>query len=94
MEDIATIADLGDIIRNLFGYALGLAGIILFILLIVGGFQFITSGGDPKAAEGAKKTITSAIIGLIVILVSYIILVIISNITGVDVTQFNLMFSP
>lgn len=94
MGDVATIADLGGIIKNLFGYALGLAGIVLFILLLVGGFQFITSGGDPKAADGAKKTITSAIIGLIVILVSYIILVIIKNITGVDVTQFNLMFSP
>lgn len=94
MGDVATIADLGGIIKNLFGYALGLAGIVLFILLLVGGFQFITSGGDPKATDGAKKTITSAIIGLIVILVSYIILVIIRNITGVDVTQFNLMFSP
>ena len=94
MGDVATIADLGNILQKLLGYALGLAGIVLFILLIVGGFQFITSGGDPKAAEGAKKTITSAIIGLIVILVSFIILVIIRNITGVDVTQFNLMFSP
>jgi hypothetical protein len=73
---------------------LGFAGIVLFILLLVGGFKFITSGGDPKAVEGAKKTITSAIAGLAVILVSYLIIVLISNITGVDLTNFNLMISP
>lgn len=94
MGDVATMADLGDILQKLVGYALGLAGIVLFIMLLIGGFSLITSGGDPKAAEGAKKTITSAIIGLIVILVSYIILTVIYKITGVDVTQFNLMFSP
>ncbi len=94
MDDVAKISDLGGILQRVIGYALGLAGIVFFILLLIGGFGFITSGGDPKAAEGAKKTITSAVIGLIVILVSYIILVIISNITGVDVTQFNLMISP
>jgi len=91
MDKVATIADLGDILQKIIGYALGLAGIVLFIMLLIGGFSFITSGGDPKAAEGAKKTITSAIIGLIVILISYIILVIIKNITGVDVTNFNIM---
>lgn len=94
MDDVAKISDLGGIFQKIIGYALGLAGIVLFILLIVGGFSYITSGGDPKAAEGAKKTITSAIMGLVVILVSYLILVIIKNITGVDVTNFNLLITP
>jgi hypothetical protein len=70
---------------------LGFAGIILFILLIVGGFKYITSGGDPKAIDSAKGTITSAITGLVIILVSYLILVLISNITGVDVTKFKVV---
>jgi hypothetical protein len=86
----ATISDLGTVFSNVVSYALGFAGIVLFVLLIVGGFKFITSGGDPKAVESARKTITSAITGLVIILVSYLILVLISNITGVDVTKFNL----
>jgi hypothetical protein len=88
---IATIADLGGLFDRVVSYALGFAGIVLFILLIVGGFKYITSGGDPKAVEGAKKTLTSAIIGLVLILVSYLILVLISNITGVDITKFNIL---
>lgn len=89
-NDIAKISDLGDVLKNLISYALGFAGIVFFILLIIGGFKFITSGGDPKAAEGAKKTLTSAIGGLVVILISYLVLVLIKTITGVDVTNFNI----
>ncbi len=88
---VATIANLECVFQNVVQAFLGFAGIVLFILLIVGGFRFITSGGDPKAVEGAKKTITSAIIGLIVILLSYLILVLIKAITGVDVTTFKLV---
>lgn len=90
----AKISDLATVFENVVKYALGFAGIVLFILLIMGGFKYITSGGDPKAVEGAKKTLTSAIIGLVLILVSYLILVLITNITGVDVTKFNVVLTP
>lgn len=88
---IATIEHLGDLIRLIIKYALGFAGIVLFILLVIGGFKFITSGGDPKAVEGAKKTLTSAIMGLVIILVAYLLLVLITAITGVDVTTFKVI---
>ena len=91
---IATINNLGCLFERIVSYALGFAGIVLFVLLIIGGFRFITSGGDPKAVEGAQKTLTSAIAGLVLILVSYIILFLISNITGVDVTIFKISLPP
>lgn len=86
---IPTIACLGDVFGNLVRSLLGFAGIVLFVVLIIGGFRYITSGGDPKAVEGAQKTLTYAIAGLIVILISFLILVLIKQLTGVDVTQFN-----
>lgn len=90
MDQPATISQLGDVFENLVSAILGFAGITLFILLIVGGFKFITSGGDPKAVEGARNTLTYAIGGLIVLLLSYLILVLIKEITGVDVIQFKI----
>lgn len=90
MNDIPKISDLQGIYQNVVGVVLGLAGIVLFVLLLTGGFKYITSGGDPKAVEGAQKTITYAIGGLILILLSYLILVLIKTITGVDVTQFKI----
>lgn len=90
----ATISDLEIVFGSVIKALLGLAGITLFIVLLIGGFRYITSGGDPKALEGAQKTITYAIIGLVVVLISYIILLIIKQITGVDVTQFNVTLQP
>lgn len=85
----AQISDLQDIFKNVVSAALAFAGIALFVMLTVGGFQYLTSGGDPKQAEGAQKTITYAIGGLLLVLASYLILVLISNITGVKVTNFS-----
>jgi hypothetical protein len=88
--DVAKISDLEIVFQNVVQSLLGFAGIVLFVLLLVGGFKYITSGGDPKAVEGAQKTLTYAIGGLIVILLSFLILVLIKTITGVDVTQFKI----
>jgi len=88
MPDVPTIQNLEQIFSNVVSAALSFAGIVLFVLIIVGGIKYITSGGDPKATEGAQKTITYAIGGLIVILLSYLILVLIKTITGVNVLQF------
>ncbi len=82
--------ELETLFQNAVGAIISLAGIVLFILLVSGGIKYITSGGDPKAAEGAKKTITYAIGGLLVILLSYLVLVIIEKITGAKVTQFKI----
>jgi hypothetical protein len=87
----AKISDLQGVFERIVGAALGFAGIVLFLLLILGGFKYITSGGDPKAVDSAKKTLTYAIGGLIVILLSYLVLVLISKVTGVDVTKFNVV---
>lgn len=85
----ATIPDLDVIFKNVVGVILALAGLVLFIMLIIGGFRFITSNGDPKAVDSAKKTLTSAIVGLIVLLFAYVILTVISKLTGVDITSFS-----
>ncbi|HET7098624.1 MAG TPA: hypothetical protein VFI61_00080 [Patescibacteria group bacterium] len=84
----ARISDLQGIFERVVSVAIGLAGIVLFFLLVSGGFKYITSGGDPKAVDGAKKTISFAILGLVLVLASYLILLLIKAITGVDVTQF------
>lgn len=64
-------AKLGDVINSLLPYAFTLAGIILFILLIASGFEFLTSGGDEKKLAQAKGRITSALLGFIIIVAAY-----------------------
>ena len=88
--DPPTLQNLEDVFKSVLNVILGIAGITFFILLLSSGFKFITSGGDPKALEGAKKTLTYAIGGLILIVLSYLILLLIKEITGVDVTIFRI----
>lgn len=85
-----SFGDLNIIFENVIGAAIPLAGIVLFILLIVGGFQFITSGGDPGRAEQAKKTLTYAIGGIVVVALAFLILQVIELFTGVTVTEFDI----
>lgn len=91
VDGVATLSGFEGIFANIVTYVLGLGGIILFIMLIMGGFKFITAGGDPKAIEGAKKTLTYAIAGIVLIALSFLILRFISTFTGVDVTQFQIL---
>jgi len=85
------LSDLEVVFKNVVNVVLGFAGIAFFVLFLIGGIKYITSGGDPKATEGAQKTITYAIFGLVAIILSYLILVLIKEITGVDVTKFKVI---
>jgi|WetSurMetagenome_2_1015567.scaffolds.fasta_scaffold591024_1 hypothetical protein len=58
---------------------LGLAGTLSMLFIIVGGFQYITSGMNEKQAESGKKTLTNAIIGLVIVVLSYTIVVVVIN---------------
>jgi hypothetical protein len=88
ISDVPTLKDLETVFSNVVGYILGFAGIVLFIMLLSGGFKYITAGGDPKGVEGAKKTLTFAIGGIVVIALSFLILALIKQVTGADVTTF------
>jgi hypothetical protein len=48
-----------------------IAGLLLFAYLVWGGFNYLTSMGDPKKAESGKGKITNAIIGFVIIFVAY-----------------------
>lgn len=70
--------------------ALTFAGVATVILIIVAGIKYITAGGDNKQVEGAQKTLTYAIIGLAVVLFSFLIINVISYVTGVScITGFD-----
>jgi hypothetical protein len=89
-DDVAQLQDLEGVFGNVVNVVLGLAGIVLFIMIILGGFSYITSGGDPKKVESARNTLTYAIGGMIFIALAYLILKFIEVFTGVPVTEFKI----
>jgi hypothetical protein len=77
-----------SLILNAVGAILSLAAIAVFVMLIIGGYKYLTSAGNPKAIESAEKTLTSAIIGIILVALSFLILRLIEEFTGAEVTNF------
>lgn len=59
------------------------AGFIAVIMIMVGGFKYVFSGGDQNAVKSAKETITYAIVGLVVaIFANIIVAFILSRLTS------------
>jgi len=76
----------GDLVNVIIKNAFMFAGVITFVLLIFGGFGFIVGAGsgDTKKMEQAQKTITGAVVGLLLVVSSYWIIQILEKITGVS----------
>lgn len=87
--DVATIQCLVPLFESLVRAVVSLGGVALFLMLLVGGFNFLFSGGDPKKLEQARGTVTQAIIGIIIMSLAYLILLTIERFTGVTVTEFS-----
>lgn len=86
----AQISDIVSILERIINLLAPAAGIAFFFMMIVGGFQFLNSGGDPKAAGAARTTLTYAILGIILVVASWLILQLVKGVTGVDVTNVEL----
>ena len=65
--------------------SLVVAGILHLIYLVIGGIQWLTSGGDKATVAAAKGRLTNAFIGLIIIVLVLVIINLINAIFGLDI---------
>ena len=90
-EGVATLACLGPLFENIVKTVVAFGGIALFLMLLVGGFNFLFSAGDPKKLEQARGTISQAIIGLVIMSTAYLIINVIGRFTGIEsITTFTI----
>lgn len=82
-EGVATLNCIPAVFQNVLNFAFGFAGVAALFFVFFAGFKFLTSGGDAKQVEGARQTLTYALIGLIIVILSFAMLQAISTITGV-----------
>jgi hypothetical protein len=73
-----------DLLGKIVGLAMGIAGGIAFLLMLFGGFQIMTSAGNPEQLNAGRELIVSAITGLLLIIFSIFLLQFIGvNIIGI-----------
>jgi len=76
--------DIGTLISSLLRVVMVIAALLVFVYLIWGGVEWITSGGDKSKTESARNKITAAVIGLIILAASYAILQLILSFLGFE----------
>ena len=74
--------NLTELIYNAVRILLTFAGAIAVVFVVVGGFWYLTSGGNEEQAEKGKRTLINAIIGIIVVVLSYAIVNVIVNLVS------------
>lgn len=79
------IENLGQLISALVGVLLIIAGLLAFFFLILGGIQWITSGGDKAGMEAARNKITHAVVGLIIVGAAWAIMLLVQGFLGVTI---------
>lgn len=80
----AKITDIGQLLSSGVSVAIIIAGVLVFAFLVMGGIQWITSGGDKTKTEEARNRITAALVGLAIVAASWALIRIIAYFFGVD----------
>ncbi len=66
-------AEVENVVGSIINAALSMVGLIFLVLMIYGGFLWMTARGDESAIEKAQKIISAAVVGLVVIMAAYAI---------------------
>lgn len=66
-------SDLKELARTIINYVLGFLGLIAVAMVIYGGISYVTAAGEQSKVDNAKKVILYAIVGLIIVILSYAI---------------------
>jgi TRAP-type C4-dicarboxylate transport system permease small subunit len=63
----------GGTLNTLINWFIGFAAVVAVIFLLIAGYQYITSAGDPDKVQRASQTLTGTIIGMVIVFVAVIL---------------------
>jgi hypothetical protein len=87
----AEFSSLEGLFERVLGMVIAFGGLAAFIMLLIGGFHYLTSGGNAEEAAKGKATLTWAFIGILALIGIWFIMQIISKFTGVtQITEFDI----
>jgi hypothetical protein len=74
--------DVNSLIRTVINWLLGIAFGVAVLFMIIGGFWYITAAGNEETAEKGKGTVINAIIGIVIIILSYVIVNVVAGLVA------------
>ncbi|MDO8424795.1 MAG: hypothetical protein Q7S70_02545 [bacterium] len=76
--DLNTTQNLNDVVAWFYYFIVTISGFAAFVMLVYGGFKYLSSAGNPSAIGDSKDIIQKALLGLLLILISYLVLQVIN----------------
>jgi len=73
---------IGSLITFFVAFIIVLATLLALVMIVIGAIQWITSGGDKTKVDAARNHIIAAIIGLVVIALSFVIINVVISALG------------
>lgn len=77
-----------QIISNGTHFVFAIAGVVLLLNIISSGLKLMTSHGDPKTFQAAQSKMTTSVVGVLILSVSYFIVQAILKFFGINITLF------
>jgi len=72
------------VINTMLQLLFGVGIVLTIVFLVMSGIRFIVAGNDAKKVEGARRSFTSAIIGLTIIILTFAIIRLVASLLGAD----------
>ena len=85
--DNPNLSDLIPVFNRVYNTAIMSVGAIFIIWMIISGIRYMAAGGDEKAIEEARGSLTHAVLGFVLVLGAYAIINILGNLLGPVVTN-------
>lgn len=77
--------DVASVVSRALLFVFPIAGLILLMMLIFGGFTMLASAGDPEKMKKGQTMIVNAVVGFAIIFVAYWILQILQEVLGIEI---------
>lgn len=86
-DQISTFRTPGGLLTRVLQYAIPLAGLILFVMIVWGGFEMLSGATSSKTKDAGKQRVTAAITGFLLLFASYWIVQLIEVIFNVRILK-------
>ena len=77
--------DIGSMLSAIVQLIMVIAALLFFFMLVIGGIQYISSGGEKAGTEAAKGRITAALIGLVIVFSAWAITNLLETFFGISI---------
>ena len=78
------VNNLGFFVSQIISIIFIIAAVLVFVYLVWGGIQWMTSGGDKQATQAARDRISAALVGLAIVALSWALIQIIAKFFGLE----------